>query len=304
MNVIKNVYIYGVGGVGGYFGAKIIDADRSKDLKVSFVARGKHLEAIKNKGLILKTDDKQILVRPDCAIENVNELEKIDLILVCVKSYDLDGVILSIKDKIDNDTIILPLLNGVDVYERIRNILDKGLVLPACVYVGTHIENYGIVFQKGGDGKIIFGKDPKNNYYPQEVIDFFGKLKINFSFQEEPYKEIWTKYMFIAAYGLVTAKTGKTLGEVLDDSELIRDIEEIMKEIKMIADKKNITLDEDVIKKSIDKAKSFPYETKTSFQRDVENPNKKNEKDLFGGTIIRFGEEYGIDTKYTEKYYF
>jgi len=77
-----------------------------------------------------------------------------------------------------------------------------------------------------------------------------------------------------------------------------------MKEIKMIAGKKNISLDKDVIKNSIDKARSFPYETKTSFQRDVENPNKNNEKDLFGGTIIRMGKEYNIDTEYTGKYFF
>lgn len=304
MKEIKNVCVYGVGGVGGYFGAKIIEGDGDKALKVSFVARGNHLESIKKNGLILKTDDKQITVRPDYAVENVNELGKIDLMLICVKSYDLEGVIQNIKDKIDDDTILLPLLNGVDIYERIRKNLDKGFVLPACVYVGTHIEGHGIVSQKGGDGKIIFGKDPKTNYYPKELIEFFEKLKINFSFQEDPYKEIWTKYMFIAAYGLVTAKTGKTLGEVLDDTELIRDAEGIMREIKMISEKKNISLDKDVIKKSIDKARSFPYETKTSFQRDAENPNKKNEKDLFGGTILRLGKEFNIRTEYTEKYYF
>ncbi len=304
MKEIKNMCIYGVGGVGGYFGAKIIDGDRDKELTISFIARGKHLEAIKNNGLVLKTDDKQITVRPDYAVENVNELGKIDLMLICVKSYDLDDVILSIKKKINEDTILLPLLNGVDIYERIRKNLDKGFVLPACVYVGTHIEEYGIVSQKGGDGKIIFGKDPKNGYYPKEVIEFFEKLKINFSFQEDPYTEIWTKYMFIAAYGLVTAKTGKTLGEVLEDTELIKDVEGIMKEIKIIADKKDISLDKGVITKSIDKARAFPYEAKTSFQRDVESLNKKNEKDLFGGTILRLGKEYNISTKYAEKYYF
>ncbi len=304
MKVIRNICIYGVGGVGGYFGAKIIEGDKDKDLIVSFVARGHHLDAIKKNGLLLKTGDTQINVRPDYAVENVNELGKIDLMLICVKSYDLDGVILSIKEKINEDTIIVPLLNGIDIYERIRKKLDKGLVMPACVYVGTHIEDYGVVSQKGGDGRVIFGNDPKTKYYPKEVIELFEKLKINFSFEEDPYKEIWTKYMFIAAYGLVTAKTGKALGEVLEDSELIRDVEGVMNEIKMIADKKNIPLDKDVIKKSIDKARSFPYETKTSFQRDVENPNKKNEKDLFGETIIRFGKEYGIDTKYTKKYYF
>jgi len=225
--------------------------------------------------------------------------------LICVKSYDLDGVIKGIKDKLKADTVLIPLLNGVDIYERIRKNLDEGLVLPACVYVGTHIEDYGIISQKGGDGKIIFGKDPRrDNYYPRNVIELFEKLKINFSYQENPYKDIWTKYMFIAAYGLVTAKTGKTLGEVLEDSELFNDVEFIMREIKSIADQKKIPLDKDVIKDSLEKARSFPYETKTSFQRDVENPKKSNERDLFGETIIRLGKEYGITTEYTKKYYF
>ncbi len=305
MNQIKNICIYGVGGVGGYFGAKIIEGDKDKDLNVTFIARGKHLEAIKNNGLTLKTDDRIINVRPNYATESINELGKIDLMLICVKSYDLDGVILNIKDKIKDDTVLIPLLNGVDIYERIRQNLEKGFVLPACVYVGPHIEDYGVVTQKGGDGKIVFGKDPRRDYYyPKEVMEFFEKLKINSSYQENPYKEIWTKYMFIAAYGLVTAKTGKTLGEVLDDNGLLSDVERIMREIKLIADKKKISLDKDVIKNSIEKARSFPYETKTSLQRDVENPKKKNEGALFGETIIRFGKEYGIATEQTEKYYF
>ncbi|HNZ61247.1 MAG TPA: 2-dehydropantoate 2-reductase [Methanofastidiosum sp.] len=304
MNQIKNICIYGVGGVGGYFGAKIIDGDKNKDLNVAFIARGKQLETIKKNGLILKTEDRIIKVKSNLATENVHDIEKIDLMLICVKSYDLDGVINCIKDKIKDDTILIPLLNGVDIYERIRKNLERGFVLPACVYVGTHIEDYGIVLQKGGDGRIIFGKDPRRiNYYPEEVMEFFEKLKINFSYQENPYKEIWTKYMFIAAYGLVTAKTGKTLGEVLGNNDLLSDVESIIREIKLIADKKRVSLDRDVIKNSIEKARSFPYETKTSFQRDVENPKKKNERDLFGGTIIRLGKEYCIDTKYTEKYY-
>jgi 2-dehydropantoate 2-reductase len=304
MSKIENVCIYGTGGVGGYFGAKIIEGDKDKDLTVSFIARGKHLEKVKTNGLILKTDDRQITVKPDYALEDVSELDKLDLVLVSVKSYDLDGVIQAIKEKIQEDTMIMPLLNGVDIYERIRKTLRRGIVLPACVYVGTHIEEYGVISQKGGDGKIIFGKDPeKSNYMPREVIKLFEKVGINFSFQEDPYKDIWTKYMFIAAYGLVTAKTGKTLGEVFEDSNLIRDVEGIMKEIKIMAEKKGINLGEDVIKSSIDKAKSFPFGTKTSFQRDVEDQNKKNEKDIFGGTILRMGNDYNINTRYTEKYY-
>lgn len=300
---IENICIYGVGGVGGYFGAKIIDENKNDKLKVSFIARGGHFKEIEKNGLTLKTEGKVINVKPFCIKDDINEIEKIDLLLICVKSYDLDEVIEKIDKKINEDTIIIPLLNGVDIYERIRKKLKKGIVLPACVYVGTHIEKEGVIFQKGGDGKIIFGKDPKyKDFEPIEVINIFEKTKVNFIYQENPYKEIWTKYMFISGYGLVTAKTGKTLGEVLENDELIRDVKGIMTEIRDLADKNGVELDADVILKSLEKAKSFPYETKTSFQRDVENLNKRNEKEIFANTIIRLGLELNVKTEFTHKY--
>ena len=109
--------------------------------------------------------------------------------------------------------------------------------------------------------------------------------------------------MFVAAYGLVTAYTGKTLGEVFENKDLLDDVKGIMDEIKIIAAKNGINLDKDIVSKSLIKTKSFPHAAKTSFQRDVENPNKKNEGDLFGGTIIRMAHEYGIDINFTNRYY-
>lgn len=302
--MIKNICFYGVGGIGGYFGAKFIDNNLDKNLEVSFIARGKHLESIKKYGLKLKTDEQEIRVIPDYVAQNINELGDFDLIVLSVKSYDLDEAIRNIKEKVSNETIILPLLNGVDIYERIRKILKKGIVLPACVYVGTQIEEPGVVLQKGAAGKIIFGKDPeKNDFIPTSVIELFKHININYVYEQNAYKEIWTKYMFVCAYALVTANSGKSMGEVFENIDLHNDAEGIMSEIKAIADKKNIPLDNDVVSKSLNKANAFPFDTRTSYQRDVENHKEKNEGDIFGGAIIRMGKEYGVDISFTNKYY-
>lgn len=54
---------------------------------------------------------------------------------------------------------------------------------------------------------------------------------------------------------------------------------------------KNIDFKQDVVEKTLQKAKDFPYETKTSFQRDYEKGNTRNEGDIFGGTLIRLAKE-------------
>ncbi|MBC8014388.1 MAG: 2-dehydropantoate 2-reductase, partial [Sporomusaceae bacterium] len=195
-------------------------------------------------------------------------------------------------------------LNGVDIYERIRSTLSTGIVLPACVYVGTHIEKPGMVSQAGGDGMILFGKDPAYpDYYPAEVINLFNETKLNFKWYNDAYPAIWEKYMFIAAVGLVTAWTGKSFGAILQDEELKLQTRRIMSEIYALSEKKQIGLAADLVDASISKLNRFPFETKSSYQRDVEKGNL-NEGTLFGETIIKMGKALSIPTPVTERVYF
>ena len=206
-----NIGVIGIGGVGGYFGGKLTQLlNNTKDLAIYFVARNQHLREIQKNGLILDTDEGVMICKPTNATDNIPELPNLDFCLVCVKSYDLDKVLIQLKEKISSNTIILPLLNGVDIYERIRSRIYNGVVLPSCVYVGTHIEKYGKVTQRGGACTIFFGKDPQNDYFDPEIFNLFKKSNIKFKWQENPYIEIWNKYIFVASFGLVTANFNKT----------------------------------------------------------------------------------------------
>ena len=305
---LDNIWVYGVGGVGGYFGGKLALANLKRGpspRKIFFIARGRHLEEIKKKGLTLNTSKQMgIICKPERATENVDELPPPDLCLICVKSYDLDRVVGKLTEKIKDETVVIPLLNGVDIYERVRSILRRGVVLPACVYVGTHIEEPGVVTQRGGDGTILCGADPEVpglDYTP--VIEFFHEAGVSFEWRDDPYRAIWEKYIFIASFSLVTALFRKTLGEVFRDQALRELVRGIMSEIASLARRKGIDLPEDVVDCSLAKAGNFPFETKTSFQRDVETKADRNEADLFGGTILRTGKMLGIDTPITHSVY-
>jgi 2-dehydropantoate 2-reductase len=303
---IKRICIYGTGGVGGFFGGQMAYVLKKNGIitpEIYFIARGEHLKKIKENGLILKTPQKEMIAHPTVATDDFKELETPDLVLICVKGYDIDEAVEKISENMNEDTIIIPLLNGVD-NQRIREKLDHGIILPACVYVGTHIEKPGVVTQSGGDGKIIFGNDPEcPEFDANSIIDLFNQLNINHEWQEDSFPAIWEKYIFIASFGLVSAAFNKTLGEIMENDNLKVQVQSIMGEIVALAEFEGVTLRKTIVEDSLEKGNNFPYETTTSYHKDVEIKGKKNEGDLFGGTIIRLGQKYGVKTPVTGKLY-
>lgn len=290
------ICFYGVGGVGGYFGAIIKDSFKDKH-DIYFVARGGHKDAICENGLTLKkSGGEQIInVSPKLCTDNIDDLPVCDIVFLSVKCYDLANAAKSLNKISNENTIIMPLLNGVDIYERIREHLNTGVVLPSCVYIGTHIESPGVIFQNGGNGKIFIGKDPgAPDFYPDTLLTLLKDSNLDLKWENDIEVSIWSKYLFIAAYGLVTATYSKSLGEIMDNYELSQMTIAIMREIELIAKKINVSLSPDIVEASFSKGKQFPYETKTSLQRDVESKGDINEMDLFGGTLIRYGEQYNI----------
>ncbi len=115
--------------------------------------------------------------------------------------------------------------------------------------------------------------------------------------------EIWSKYMFIASYGLVTACYNKTLGEVYADEKYSSIVKDIMQIIYNLSKAENVNINKKIIQASYDKADNFPFETKTSFQRDFENNNRPDERELFGQSIIELGRKHSINVDIVENLY-
>jgi 2-dehydropantoate 2-reductase len=304
--MIKKVCIFGVGGLGGYYGGEIanIFSRAGNDRELYFVARGKHLDAIQKVGLVLKTPDGELVCRPDKAVEDFAELPQADLILLCVKGCDIPDAAKAIAKNCKKDAYIVPLLNGVDVYERIREHLDTGIVFPTCVYIASSIEKPGTVTKIGGPCMIHFGKDPKHPaVVPEEVCALFDEMGFSYQWHESALAAIWEKYMFVAAFALYSAYCGKNFGEILASEAAKQEVKNIMSEVFALSKAAGISLRETIVEETLDKANSFPPETKTSYQRDLERNSKGNEGDLFGGTIIKLGRKYGVATDATEHFY-
>lgn len=300
----KNIVIIGLGGVGGYFGFKINQLnEKENQFHITFVARSKTFDIVKENGLtLLSPEHPESITKPNEIVQSISEIGNSDLVLICVKEYDLENVCEQLKQVISPNTILLPLMNGVDIYDRIRKIIPENTILPACVYVASHIKEKGIVEHKGKAGKLIFGKDPAN---VAENVDWIIKLMtdsgIDFDFEENSFTDIWTKFIFVASFGLVSAKYNSSIGTVCEDSAQKQEATAIMKEVKAIADEKTINLPSDIIEKTFEKASTFPPSTPTSLQLDINVKQQNNELELFAGAIIHYGKELGIETPSTQK---
>lgn len=302
----KHIVVVGLGGVGGYFGFKINQANEtSEKYKVSFIARGETYDKVKENGLtLLSPEYADNSTHPDAVEQHISDIKNPDLVLICVKEYDLENVCRQLKEVINDDTVLLPMMNGADIYDRIRKLIPDHTVLPTCIYVASHIKERGTVEHKGKAGKMIVGKDPQ--HFSSDVnwiVDLLKESKIDFDFKDNSLTDIWTKFFFIASFGMVTAKHNSSIGTVCADEQQKYEASEIMKEIQQIAAQKEIPLQDDIIEATFTKASAFPFETPTSLQLDIHSGKKDNELELFAGAILKYGADLGIETPFTQKIY-
>ncbi|CAN5568394.1 2-dehydropantoate 2-reductase [soil metagenome] len=302
----KHIVIIGLGGVGGYFGFKINQHNEHTSLNtISFVVRNQSFEIIKNNGLtLISSEHPNKTTFPNAIHLTIAQIQKPDLILVCVKEYDLENLCRQLNEVITDETIILPMMNGADIYDRIRKIIPNNTILPSCIYVVSHLKDNGVVEHRGKSGKLILGKDPNNSSINFNwVLEVLKSSNINYEFTKNIQLEIWTKFIFIASFGLVTAKYNSSIGTVCADAQQKEEVIKIMTEIKLIAASKEVVFENNIIEKTFIKALSFPYETPTSLQLDINSEKKNNELELFAGAIINYGRAQNVATPFTQKVY-
>jgi 2-dehydropantoate 2-reductase len=319
--MIRTITVVGLGGIGGFIAGHLAGAreaggpgqpeapsgvpaadPRTADRPhLTFLARGAHLAAIRSEGLRLESPGEgSRRVRPDLATDRFDDIPTPDLVFVCVKAPGLPAVARGLAGVVQDQTAIVPLLNGADIYERIRAELAGSVVLPACIYVSARIRGPGVVEHLSGPGMIHLGPDPRRpGHDPAGLLDLLAQAGVPFRWHPDPAPAVWTKYVFIASFALVTAAHRVSFGPLLASPALRAQAQAVMEEIVRLAGARGVALPPDVVERSLAAAAAFPPDTRTSYQRDIEARAAANEGDLFAGTILRLGREYGVATPAT-----
>src|SRR5215211_213898 len=208
------IAIMGSGGTGGYFGGLLARAGE----EVTFIARGAHLEALRLRGLTVKSRLAREFTLPVRATDTPDEVGPVDLVLFCVKTYDTDTAAESIHPLIGEDTMLLSLQNGIDNAERIAQTIGHESGLGAVAYVVSAIEAPGVVAQTAGPGKIVLGELAGGTSARTERLHgVLQRAEIAAEVHPDVRIAIWQKFLFICAFSGVTAVTRVAIGPIMAD---------------------------------------------------------------------------------------
>src|SRR6201747_883264 len=148
------IAVIGAGGVGGAFGAALANAGAD----VTFVARGAHLQAMRQNGLRVEGGRGETLVSPAQATDDPATIGPVDFVLFCVKLWDVETAGEAIKPLIGPTTAVIPLQNGVDASERLIPILGAQAVMGGGAQISATIAQPGVIRQTGTFMRLIFGE--------------------------------------------------------------------------------------------------------------------------------------------------
>ncbi len=284
--------IIGLGGIGGFFGARL--AGRySGEHQIVFIQRGRHLEAIRASGLRYITRDHEYLVRPSLATDDPSKAGRLDLAILCVKSPSLETALEGLAPALYKDSVVLTALNGVDIGERCRRMLPETMILPGCIYLSAHLESPGVVKQVGGAGMFYFGPLDLGIGEFRWIEALLQGAGIKATLDPDIKVRLWEKYLFVGALATLTAATGLSIGQAVRDATGRRQFIGLMKEIMALAAAQGMALDQSLITQNLDLAEKIPPETKTSMQLDVE-AGKPAELDVFTEYVLLKAEGSGI----------
>jgi 2-dehydropantoate 2-reductase len=298
------IVIVGLGGVGGYYGGMLAKqyAD-NPDIEIYFVARGAHLRKVQENGLTLITEKGTFQVHPTLATDDVTEIGTADYIIMTPKSYDLDATVAQIKPIVGSDTVILPLLNGIDNSDRIRTLLPGTEVWQGCCYIVARLNEPGVVESSGGVHRFNFGYELKQT--PERLIRFETLLKeagIDATFHEKIMHVIWTKFFFISSTASLTSYFDVSFGALLTDEVRKSTLVSVLEELLLVANAEGAEIEHTVIDKVIHQLEKLPFETTASMHSDFK-AGKNTEVQGLTGAVIQLAKKHTIATPTYEKVY-
>ncbi|MEO6130728.1 MAG: 2-dehydropantoate 2-reductase [Saprospiraceae bacterium] len=290
------IAISGIGGLGGFFGGLLASRyESSDDIEIIFIAKGDNAKAIQKNGLQLLTSNGNFTAYPSLTTSDTNKIGIVDLLMCCTKRYDLEDNLKQCYPCIDERTIILPLLNGVDTREFILNLLPGNKVLDGCAYIVARLTDPGVVMETGNISRLFFGLE--NNEDPRLLIflDIFQKAGIEAILSDNIRQVIWEKYAFISPIATLTSYRDCSIGDILADAEKKNLLHALLSELKTIAEKNKITLPKNLYQMTIDRMAALPGDSTSSMHSDFKK-GKLTELESLSGYIMRQAEKYKLLT--------
>jgi len=285
--------ILGSGAVGGYFGAKLAKAGQ----EVTFVARGAHLEAIRQHGLQVQSALLGDFTVQAPAESDTTRIGAVDVVIVSVKSYDNATALPMLTPLIGADTVVLTLQNGVDSCDEVAAIVGEPHVLGGTTYVATALEGPGLIVQTGVHRSIIFGEafGAREAITPrvQAIADVLATADIHVTAVADARVPIWDKFVYLAAFSGFTGASRLAIGHIWKYPHVQDKFYAACREIAAIAKAEGVEISAnrfELLREYMDK---IPATTRSSLLIDLEQ-GKRIEVEALQGAAVRRAAKHGV----------
>jgi 2-dehydropantoate 2-reductase len=288
------------GAVGGYFGARMAAAGHD----VFFIARGAHLEAIKNNGLKIESVHGELHLPKPNVTDDPAKVGPVDIVLFAVKLWDTEKAAAATRPLLGPNTRVITLQNGVDSYERIAPIVGAERAIAGVTYVVTVIDRPGVIKQASQFQSIICGThDGQADEHLTAFVAAAKSAGINITLSDNIERDRWHKFIFLSATSGATSLTRTSMGPILADPDMRALFRAIMAETLAVGRAKGVTLDPGYVDERLAFAdKNVPAGMKASMANDLDRGNRL-ELDWLAGQVSRLGKQLKVPTPVNDTVY-
>lgn len=287
------IAVFGVGGVGGYFGGRLAEAGE----EVWFIARGAHLEAMRRGGLQVESVEGNFHLESVRATDDPGEVGAVDVVLVATKAEQVPAAADSIGPMVGENTVVIGLQNGVEAASQLSATLGPDHVAGGSCAILSFIAGPGKIRHAGVEPRVVFGElTREKSDRCERLLEAFGRTKgVHAVHSDDIHQEIWRKFLFIAPVSGVGAVTRVPLGVCRSLPESRAMIDGAMREVFRLARAHQVELPEDAPERALGFLDTLPDDSTASMQRDIME-GRPSELEAQNGAIVRLGEEKGVDT--------
>jgi 2-dehydropantoate 2-reductase len=288
--VAVRIAIFGTGGAGGYFGARLAQAGED----VVFVARGAHLQAIREHGLQVEAADGPFVVRPAGATDDPTRVGPVDAVIVGVKAWQVTDAARAIQPMIGRDTVVVPLQNGVDAPAQLAAVLGPEHVAGGLCGTVSYVAGAGRIRSIGRIHFIRFGEvDGRASDRTRRLREAFVRANVTAEIPADIHAALWEKFLFVVAWGGLGAVTRAPIGVLRQVPETRQMLEQGMREILAVARARRVALTDGIVERTMTFVDAMAPSGTTSLQRDIAD-GKPSEIEAWSGAVVRLAGEAGV----------
>jgi 2-dehydropantoate 2-reductase len=286
------IAVVGAGGVGGYFGGRLAQAGH----EVHFIARGAHLAAIRERGLRVESIKGDFAVHPALATDQTASVGTVDTVIVSVKTWQLGTAAKAAQALVGPETVVLPLLNGVDASNELADALGPGHVLGGVCRITAEIAAPGLIRHSAVEPSIVLGeRDNEVTARVQDLVAALTRAGIRTDIAPDIDAAIWEKFMLIVTWSGIGAVTRAPIGVWRALPGLRSMAESGLREVVEVARERHVSLADDRVTATLEAFDGVHPDSMASMQRDILN-GRPSELEAQNGAVVRLGRATGVAT--------